>query len=93
MKVVKIQTHNQWDELTTGKIYEAVPRTETLAPYVNPYVWYGNSISKNLKDDAQYYLIAKTDLGTTKYFYPVFEFEPIDILRNCKIDELLSTDK
>jgi len=54
MKVVKIQTHNQWDELTTGKIYEAVPRTETLAPYVNPYVWFGILISQKLKDDAQY---------------------------------------
>ena len=90
MKVVKIQTHNQWDELTTGKIYEAVPRTETLAPYVNPYVWSGSLISQKLKDDAQYYLIAKTDKGTTKYFYPVFEFEPIEKIREEKLNNLLS---
>lgn len=90
MKVVKIQTHNQWDELTNGKIYEAVPRTETLAPHENPYVWSGNSISKNLKDDAQYYLIAKTDKGTTKYFYPVFEFEPIQEFRNKQIEKIFN---
>ena len=89
MKVVKIKTHNEWDELTTGKIYVAVPRTETLAPYVNPYVWFGNSISKNLKDDAQYYLIAKTDTGTTKYFYPISEFESIEEFREKQIEKIL----
>ena len=90
MKVVKIKTHNEWDELTTGKIYEAVPRTETLAPYVNPYVWFGSAISQKLKDNAQYYLIAKTDKGTTKYFYPVFEFEPIEEFRNEQIEKIFN---
>lgn len=90
MKVVKIQTHNEWTELTTGKIYDALPRTETLAPYVNPYVWFGSVISGKLKDDAQYYLIAKTDKGTTKYFYRVFEFEPIEKIREEKLNNLLS---
>ena len=90
MKVVKIKTHNEWNELTVGKIYVAIPRTETIAPYINPYIWFGKIISKNLKDDAQYYLIAKTDTGTTKYFYPVFEFEPIEENREKKLNNLLS---
>jgi hypothetical protein len=40
MKVIKIKTDVKWDELTDGKVYNALPRPDTLAPYTDPYIWY-----------------------------------------------------
>jgi hypothetical protein len=89
MKVIKIKTQNPWNELTVGKVYTALPREDTLAPYINRYIWFGGQISQKLKDEAQYYLIKETDLKTTKYFYPVSEFEPLDENREGKISLIL----
>jgi len=90
MKVIKIKTDVEWDELTDGKVYNALPREDTLAPYTNPYVWFGSHISSKINDDKRYYLIEKSDKGTTKYYYPISEFKTIEEIREEKIENILS---
>ena len=90
MKVVKIKTENKWNELTDGKVYQALPREDTLAPYVNSYVWFGSHISSKINDDKRYYLIEESDKGTTKYFYPISEFKTIEEIREEKIENIFN---
>jgi hypothetical protein len=90
VKVVKIKTENKWNELTVGKVYQALPREDTLAPYVNPYVWFDSHISSKINDDKRYYLIEESDQGTTKYFYPISEFKTIEEIREENIENILS---
>jgi hypothetical protein len=89
MKVVKIKTETTWDGLTPGKVYDAIPRKDTLAPYINPYIYFGSNISQKLDDQGQYYLIALPDKGTKKYYYPVSEFEPVEEFRKKQIEKIL----
>jgi len=80
MKVIKIKTDIKWDELTDGKVYNALPREDTLAPYVTPYIFFG------VNDHIQYYRIEKTDRETLNYLYPISEFKTIEEIREEKID-------
>jgi len=84
MKVIKIKTDIKWDELTDGKVYNALPREDTLAPYVNPYTFFG------VNDHIQYYRIEESDKGTTNYTYPISEFKTIEEIREEKIENILS---
>ena len=84
MKVIKIKTDIKWDELTDGKVYQALPREDTLAPYVNPYIFFSSN------DNNQYYRIEKTDRETLNYLYPISEFKTIEEIREEKIENILS---
>ena len=84
MQVVKIKTDIKWDELTDGKVYTALPRKDTLAPYVNPYIFFG------VNDSRQYYRIEKSDRSTTNYLYPISEFKTIEQIREENIENILS---
>ena len=83
MKVIKIKTDIKWDELTDGKVYNALPREDTLAPYVNPYIFFG-------ANNIQYYRIEKTDMETLNYHYPISEFKTIEEIREENIENILS---
>ncbi len=80
MKVIKIKTDIKWDELTEGKVYTALPRKDTLAPYVNPYIFFVAN------HNIQYYRIEKNDRETLNYLYPISEFKTIEEIREEKID-------
>ena len=86
MKVAKIKTNSKkkrlLPELIVGKLYEVVPREDTLAPYINPYVWFGYG------NDKKYYQI-KSNKGTKNYFYPISEFESIEEFREKQIEKIL----
>lgn len=87
MKVAKIKTNSKkkrlLPELIVGKLYEVVPREDTLAPYVNPYVWFDK-----YDYEKKYYKI-KSDKGTKNYFYPISEFESIEEFREKQIEKIL----
>jgi hypothetical protein len=89
MKVAKIKTNSKkkrlLPELIVGKLYEVVPREDTLAPYINPYVWFGSQFSSK---DEKYYQI-KSNKGTKNYFYPISEFESIEEFREKQIEKIL----
>ena len=85
MKVIKIKTDVKWDELTDGKVYNALPRPDTLAPYTKPYIWTGG-----IGDYTEYYCIERTDRGTTNYTYPISEFKTLEEIREEKIENILS---
>jgi hypothetical protein len=84
MKVVKIKTDIKWDELTEGKVYNALPRKDTLAPYVNSYIFFVEN------HNIQYYRIEKNDRETLNYLYPISEFKTIEEIREEKIENILS---
>ena len=84
MKVIKIKTDVKWDELTDGKVYNALPRPDTLAPYTEPYIFFG------VNDNRKYYRIEKSDRSTTNYLYPISEFKTIEEIREEKIENILS---
>lgn len=84
MKVVKIKTNSikrsLIPELIVGKLYEAVPREDTLAPYVNPYVWFDKYGGE------KYYKIKSEGIN---YFYPISDFESIGEFREKQIEKIL----
>jgi hypothetical protein len=86
MKVAKIKTGDNLNGfgLTDGKVYTALPRKDTLAPYTDPYIWFSGVSG----DYTKYYLIEGK--GKLDSLYPISEFKTIEEIREENIENILS---